>query len=122
MLRPTRSSICTLLVGCLLAIGLWSTTGCRAGYASSASRSLPNGRVVSVESDIGSINIPAPPNEESALIEVGGRKILVAPEQISIDGGKVASIEASAKEIHVMIDGSGVEIRADRAKVYSGNW
>ena len=103
-------------------VSLWSTTGCRAGYSSSASRSLPSGRVVSVESDVGSINIPSPANQETALLEVGGRKILVEPEQISLDGTKVATIEATAKKIHVMIDGSEVMVLADQVQVYRGDW
>lgn len=106
----------------VLLVSLSSLTGCMAaiGPGPSAGGRMQSGREITVRSDHWYRTIVCRSvSAEAEAIRVGRRKVLVEPEQISVDGDVVASISPVVREVTVAESNDQLQVIADGEIVYS---
>lgn len=96
-----------LFVAIVLAIGMLA--------GGSAGGTLASGRKVMAHSD--SISLSSTLSSDSALIETAGRKILVQPTSLIVDGVVVARIDKDVADIQVRVNRGVVTFVADGTPV-----
>ncbi|MFO1094518.1 MAG: hypothetical protein U0992_14625 [Planctomycetaceae bacterium] len=96
----------------LLAILLIGICGCGGGSAAT----LPSGRMVAASSD--TLWMSQTNAKDTATLDLGGTKVVVAPTQITIDGRPAVTIAAQVKSVQVTRANRQLSVVADGATIY----
>ncbi|QDV49030.1 hypothetical protein [Gimesia fumaroli] len=86
-----------------------------ADFGGSASGRLANGRSVQARSDAWSLQTRF--SGDTAMIDTAGYKIVVAPQELKVDGKPVAKIDAEVKAVDVNVQGGTVTFLANGKSV-----
>ncbi len=86
----------------------------------SAGGTLPTGRSVTAQSD--SWRLSSRFTHDTATIETSGRKIVVAPTAVLLDGRPLATLDAAAKSVDVRVKKKTITIVADGKMVVTHSW
>ncbi len=110
----SKPRIKSLLIGIpLLAITIVLGAAMFAG--GSAGGTLPSGRSVMTHSD--SISLSSTFSSDTATIETAGKKILVQPTSLIVDGVTVANIDKDVADVQVRVNRGVITFVADGTPV-----
>ena len=98
-----------LLVSCTLIASWMGLLGEAIGVL------LPGGRAVFVYTDDYWIDVEE--HGETAVFQSGGCSIVVSPTQVSLDGQRLAVLDAAARNVQVTIERGRIEVLADEQDV-----
>jgi hypothetical protein len=94
-----------LLIGATLLFGGSASTNC----------TLESGRTITTSSD--SWYLSCEFDKDTATIRTAGHAIVVAPQQLRVDGATIASIDGAAKTVTVTIEDGAIEFVAEQRSV-----
>jgi len=106
LLQAAVVAVCCLFFGFLLLAGI-----AIAFAQGSAACTLSSGRSIAVTSNGWSIALTS--SKDTATIDTSGRKIVVGPNFVQIDGRRVATIDAATKSVDVIVARGEVTITGD---------
>ncbi len=101
---------CCLFAGLLLLVGVVITFA-----QASAGCTLMTGRSISATSNGWSLSLES--TKDTTTIRTSGRKIVVAPNFVQIDGQRVANIDPAIKLIDVRVARGGVTVIGDDQEI-----
>ncbi|MEX0937868.1 MAG: hypothetical protein WDZ59_08395 [Pirellulales bacterium] len=93
-------AVLVTLVTIVATTGTWSSSG-----------TLGSGRAVTVHSDAWRLNCCFA--RDTATIDTKGRRIVVAPTEISVDGRPLVQISAAIRSVDVRVDGDAIDFVGD---------
>jgi hypothetical protein len=105
LVRVVVAACCLLACLVMIAGVFLSFAPCSAGCT------LQSGRSVNVESTGLSLSLNS--SRDTAVIQAKGRKIVVAPTLVHVDGRPVAKIDASVKDVKVTVARREISIAGD---------
>jgi hypothetical protein len=94
-----------VLTGLILLVGILGTVAAMM-VPQSAGGTLASGRSVMTTST--SLSLSSSFSRDTATIETGGHTIVVAPNTLTVDGRKLATIDPAIKSIDVLVEGDAV--------------
>ncbi len=101
----TIAVVCILLISCAAVVGIVFFAG------GSAGGTLSSGRRVVTHSD--SLTLKSKFEQDIATIETAGRRIVVEPERLIVDGMIVTEIAAESRDVEIHVERGIVEFIID---------
>ena len=101
------------LIVFLAATGRWFASGCPVGFACGYCQSSLGGRAILASSDHLFETTSMTCDGTSADLSVGGKRILVHGEEVTVDGSAVSVIPAGCETLEIKAVGSVLHVIAD---------
>jgi hypothetical protein len=98
-------------LACVVGLVLVAVVAIAATSGGAAGATLTSGRAVTVQSDAWRLDCRF--SRDTATIDTKGRKIVVAPTEISVDGRPLVQISAAIRSVDVRVDGDAIDFVGD---------